>query len=105
MPSLQVCFVETIIRDSRDGLVGDIEIEEAEIGDRLYTPTHAIAPLRLINLTGNGPVRMGIPSDVVRGRTQSLARTWSLAIHAHPANHSFAGSAGVGLLQTYSPVA
>jgi hypothetical protein len=83
--SLQVCFVETTIRDRRDGLVGVVEIEEAEIGDRLYSEIVVREPLRLIDLTGNGPLRMGIPSDVVRGRTQTLARKWSLAIHTHPA--------------------
>lgn len=43
------------------------------------------APLRLLDLQGDGSLRMGIPSDVVRGRTQTLARRWSLAIYTHPA--------------------
>lgn len=41
-------------------------------------------PLTLVDLRGDGPVRMGIPSDVVRGRSQPLARRWSLAMHEHP---------------------
>jgi hypothetical protein len=27
---------------------------------------------------------MGIPTDVVRGSKQGLARRWSVAVHAHP---------------------
>ncbi|KJB91306.1 hypothetical protein N826_31235 [Skermanella aerolata KACC 11604] len=83
--SLKVCFVETILRDARDGVVGDVEIEEVEIDDRLYSQVQTATPLRLVNLRGDGPLRMGIPSDVVRGRTQWLARKWSLAIYSHPA--------------------
>jgi len=41
--------------------------------------------LQLIDLRGDGPLRIGIPSDVVRGRTQPLAQTWSMAIFNHPA--------------------
>lgn len=82
--SLKVCFVEAVIRDQRDGIVGDIEIAEAELDDRLYSSVRVATPLRLIDLTGDGPVRMGIPSDVVRGRTHTLARKWSVAIYGHP---------------------
>lgn len=42
-------------------------------------PTPAFAGVKL-----DGPLRMGVPSDVVRGRTQTLARKWSVAIHEHP---------------------
>ena len=84
--TLKVCFVEAVLRDQRDGIVGDIEIAEAELDDRFYSQISIRQPLRLVNLAGDGPLRMGIPSDVVRGRTQGLARKWSLAIHEHPAN-------------------
>lgn len=48
----------------------------------------AIAPtrdLKLLDLRGDGPVRMGIPSDVVHGAKQSPARAWSVAFREHPA--------------------
>lgn len=40
--------------------------------------------MRLLDLTGDNPVRMGIPSDVVRGSNHDLARQWSVAFHNHP---------------------
>lgn len=83
--SLKVCFLETILRDQRDGVVGDVEVEESELDERLYTEVRVREPLRLLDLTGDGPVRMGIPSDVVRGSRQGLARKWSVAFHDHPA--------------------
>jgi hypothetical protein len=84
--SLKVCFVEAVLRDRRDGIVGEIEMEESELDNRFYSQVSVRAPLRLIDLRGDGPVRMGIPSDVVRGRTQARARKWSVAIYEHPAN-------------------
>ena len=83
--TLKVCFLETILRDQRDGLVGDVEIEEQELTDRYYSELQVRDTLRLVDLDDDGAVRMGIPTDVLRGRSQTLARKWSLAIHAHPA--------------------
>ncbi|MBF5089105.1 RES family NAD+ phosphorylase [Novosphingobium sp. NBM11] len=83
--SLKVCFLETILRDDRDGVVGDVEVEEKELDDRLYAEVRVRDSLRLLDLTGDGPVRMGIPSDVLRGSQQALARKWSVAFYGHPA--------------------
>lgn len=83
--SLKVCFVETIVRDQRDGVVGSVDIVEAEVDDRLFSTLTVSSDLTLIDLCGDAPVQMGIPSDVVRGRTQGLARRWSVAIYSHPA--------------------
>jgi hypothetical protein len=82
--SQKVCFLETMIRDDRDGIVGHIEIAETELDERLYAEIRVREALRIVDLTGDGPVRMGIPSDVARGRTQVLARKWSVAFHEHP---------------------
>ena len=84
--TLKVCFVETLVRDQRDGLVGALDMPETDLDDRLYSEIRVKQQLRLIDLQGDGPVRMGVPTDVVRGRTQTRARQWSLAIHEHPAS-------------------
>ena len=82
--SLKVCFLETMLRDERDGIVGQIAIAESELDDRRYAEIRVSQALRLLDLSGDGPVRMGIPSDVARGRRQALARKWSVAFHEHP---------------------
>lgn len=82
--SLKVCFLETILRDERDGIVGQVEIAESELDDRCYAEIRVRDELQLLDLTGDGPVRMGIPSDVARSRRQALARKWSVAFHEHP---------------------
>jgi len=82
--SLKVCFLEAVLRDQRDTVVGDYLMAESELDTRNYAEIRPASDLKLIDLTGDGPVRMGIPSDVVRGSQQGLARRWSVAIHDHP---------------------
>jgi hypothetical protein len=83
--SLKVCFLETILRDERDGIVGQLEIAERELDDRRYSEVRVREPLHVVDLTGDGPIRMGIPSDVARSSRQALARKWSVAFYGHPA--------------------
>jgi RES domain len=82
--TLKVCFLEAVLRDRRNGLVGDYLIGESELRSRRYALIEPAAPLRLVDLRGDGCVRMGIPSDVPRSANHALARRWSLAFYQHP---------------------
>jgi RES domain len=82
--SLKVCFVDAVLRDQRNGAVADYPIEERELHERLYADGEVAEPLSLVDLRGDGPLRMGVPSDVARGARQRLARLWSVAFHTHP---------------------
>lgn len=82
--SLKVCFLEAVLRDERDGVVGDYLMDETELDTRRYAEVELREALKLIDLCGDGPVRMGVPSDVPRGSKQTLARKWSVALHDHP---------------------
>lgn len=82
--SLKVCFLETILRDERDGIVGQVEIAESDLYDRRYAEIRVREGLQLLDLTGDGPVRMGNPSDIARSSRQALSRRWSVAFHEHP---------------------
>ena len=83
--TLKVCFVEAVLRDEGDGRISDLLIDERDLTVRRYAEVEASASLSLLDLRGDGPLRMGIPSDVTRGSKQSLARQWSVAFHDHPA--------------------
>jgi hypothetical protein len=83
--TLKVCFLEAILRDERNGAVGDYPIDETELRVRHYAEIEITAPFTVIDLRGDGPVRMGIPTDVVRASSQTLSRAWSAAIYEHPA--------------------
>jgi hypothetical protein len=83
--SLKVCFLEAMLRDRRNGAVGDYPIAESDFRVLRFAEVEVAAALSLADLRGDGPVRMGIPSDVLRASSQSLGRAWSLALYQHPA--------------------
>jgi hypothetical protein len=56
----------------------------AEIEARSLASIRPTTALKLVDLTADGPLRMGVPSDVVGARDQTLARQWSVAFHEHP---------------------
>ena len=72
------------MRDQGDGHIDDLLLDERDLTIRSYATIEVTEALSLVDLRGDGPLRMGIPSDVARGSKQSLARRWSLAIYGHP---------------------
>ena len=82
--TLAVCFLEAVLRDRKDGIVGELELEERELDERHYAEIEVASPLRLVDLRNNNAVAMGVPSDVLRGVRQALGRVWSVVFHDHP---------------------
>ena len=81
--SAKVTFVETILRDAADGRGDDLVVEPAEIDKRSLATIRVKDSLRLVDLTDDARLRMGVPSDVVGASDQTLARAWSVAFHGH----------------------
>ena len=82
--SAKAAFVETVLRDAADGRGLDCVLDMAEIEKRLLASIRVIEVLRLVDLTNDGPLRMGVPSDAIRARDQTLSRRWSVGFHGHP---------------------
>jgi hypothetical protein len=82
--TLKACFIETILRDRRNGVVGDYPIEQAELLERRFAEIVVTSSLNLVELRGDARIRMGIPSDVAGSTRQTLARVWSVAFYEHP---------------------
>ena len=82
--TLKVCFLEALLRDRRNAVVGEYVIGESELRSCRYAQIESLSSLHLVDLRGDGCVRMGIPSDVPRSTNQALARRWSLAFYQHP---------------------
>jgi hypothetical protein len=82
--TVKVCFLEAVLRDQRDGAIGDLPMEEAELHARRYAEIEIAAPLRMVDLRDHGAIVMGVPTDVAKASSQTLARAWSLAFHEHP---------------------
>lgn len=81
--SLKVCFLEAVLRDHRDGAIGDLPMEETELYARHYAISEVAAPLWTVDLRDDGGVVMGVPTDVTKASNQRLARTWTVAFHEH----------------------
>ena len=81
--SVNVTVAETLVRDRGDGRLGDLPIELAEFEAWACAEIEVVTPLRLADLRGDGPLRMGIPSDVAHAADWRLGQLWSAALHAH----------------------
>lgn len=82
--TFKVCFLEAVLRDQRDGIVGTLPIQEEELRTRRYADVEVTAPLRLVDLREDQAVAMGVPSDVHRASRHTLGQSWSVAFHEHP---------------------
>jgi len=82
--TMKVCFLEAVLRDQRDGVIGDLPIAEDEIHKRRYAEIETITPLQMVDLREDRSVVMGVPTDVAKASKQTLARAWSVAFHDHP---------------------
>src|ERR1700730_12891896 len=82
--SLKLCFLEAVLRDQRNGAVGDFLLSEHELRARRYAEIGIARELTLVDLRGDAAIRTGVLSDVVHGSQQSLSRWWSVAFHEHP---------------------
>jgi len=82
--TLKVCFLEAVLRDQRDGVIGSLAMGEEELDSRRYAEIEITAPVQLVDLREDRAIRMGVPTDVHGASNQTLARWWSVAFHAHP---------------------
>ena len=98
--SIEVCVLETIIRESGIGLAGGggIPVAERELASwsvaRVTFLPHegsGPGPPGLLDLQAGGTVVSRIPTDVIGASDHALSRAWAKAIHDHP-------SAPAGLL-------
>lgn len=77
-------FVETIIRDTRDGVGSRAPVRFDEIKGRCAVLLEVRRRLTLVDLTGQGPINMGVPSDVLRWSNHRAGQRWSAFFHDHP---------------------
>ncbi len=84
--SVRVAFHEVILRDRADARTGAVLVGYAELDAYTCAEITLGMDLRLVDLTRDGPLKMGVPSDVAGARDQTLAQQWSSALHAHPDN-------------------
>ena len=80
---MKVCFLEAILRDRGVGRIRSFPLEWAELENWTCAELRVEETLRLADLRGDHLVRMGVPTDVARARSQELGRLWSRAFWSH----------------------
>jgi hypothetical protein len=81
--SLKVCFLERVLRDRRNGRLGDVPIPYAELEQLMCAEIVTARPLNLVDLRGDNLVKMGVPTDAVRASSHRLGQKWSLDFWLH----------------------
>lgn len=57
--TLKVSFVEAMLRDQGDGRIGQLLSAERDLAARSLAAIEVLTPLKLVDLRGDGPLRMG----------------------------------------------
>ena len=84
--AVKVCFLEALLRDQKNGIFSEFPIGEQELHNRTYAELRVDQPLTLVDLSGDGGIVMGVPSDVARAAPHDLGQAWALAFHEHPSS-------------------
>ena len=82
--TVKVCFLEAVLRDQRDGVVGSLPVHEEELATRNFADVEVVRPLRVVDLREDRAIAMGVPSDVHRGSRHTLGRGGWGAVDAPP---------------------
>lgn len=77
---LETCFLETVIRDRSEAQTRPPPLPINEIEEWDQVAVEVSETLLLVDLSGSGTVRHGIPTDVVRAQSHKLSQLWSLAL-------------------------
>lgn len=77
---LATCMAEAIVRDRFEGSTTR-ELTRGEVSDWGVCEVTATAPLRVLDLRGNGCFHLGISTDIVGGKAQDEARKFSQTLY------------------------
>lgn len=81
--SLKVCLLEVMLGRAAENHQGTIEIAESELFDWRRAIVRQDADLKLVDLRGDGLVRLGMPSDALRHSVHGQGGQWARAIWRH----------------------
>lgn len=82
--TLACCLAETLIRDRSALLGGPAPITVEDLDLRSVVELESLEPVAVVDLTGPGALRAGIPSAVAKAPDYGLSQAWSLAFWKHP---------------------
>jgi hypothetical protein len=81
--TFEVAFLETIVRDLRNGNSGSLLLSAGDLDDYVHVPVVVRTRLELVDLRGGNAVALGVSTDAVRASSHRLGQRASLAIYQH----------------------
>ncbi len=79
--TFEVAFLETIVRDLRNGDPGPLVLSASDLEDYVHVHITVQMRLGLVDLRGGNPVVLGLPTDAVRASSRRLGQRASLAVY------------------------
>jgi hypothetical protein len=79
--SFEVAFLETIVRDLRNGNPGPLVLSANDLDDYVHVHVTVQVRLDLVDLRGGNAVALGVPTDAVRASRHRLGQRASLAVY------------------------
>ena len=79
--TFEVAFLETIVRDLRNGNPGPLVLSAADLDDYVHIHIAVQARLNLLDLRGGNAVALGLPTNAVRASSHRLGQRASMAVY------------------------
>lgn len=79
--TFEVAFLETIVRDLRNGNPGPLFLSAKDLDDYVHVHVTVQARLDLVDLRGGNAVALGVPTNAVRASSHRLGQRASLAAY------------------------
>jgi len=82
--TFEVAFLETIVRDRRNGNPGSLVISATDLDAYVHVAITVSNALNLLDLRGGNPIVMGVPTNAVRASSHRLGQRLSRAAYDRP---------------------
>jgi len=82
--TFEVAFLETILRDRKNGHPGTLALSEGDLDDYVHVVVTTLEPLDLVDLRAGAAVALGLPTNALRAASHRLGQRASLALYRHP---------------------
>jgi hypothetical protein len=82
--TFEVAFLETIVRDRRNGNPGMLVLSAGDLDAFVHVPITVTVSLNVVDLRGGSPVALGVPTNAVRASSHRLGQRASLAVYQRP---------------------
>ncbi len=82
----ETAFLETIVRDRRNGNPGPLVLSAADLDDYVHVPIILEQSLSVVDLRGGNAITLGLPSNTIRAAAHRRGQSASLALYRRGEN-------------------